>query len=586
MHLGKTLGTVARFGTKLDQERSLAARVRHGVWLVCGLLLILSLSVIAGLAVNQAGLARLVDNRLGPIGDLQLVTSGYEEALGIANKVRSGNLTMQGGQSALENVRHNISAGWAVLESRAPERAGGIELSYLRDLRNDADSAMLVLNERLAAEDAQGLEFLMSGQLYSGIDPMLSGSQTYSNGLRQLAQRERAELRILTGGTMLVIALVFLGGVAIAWAVLKIAARELVEPLVRIGSFTAEHAGGSAGTSVPYQDRRDEIGDIARAIELSRVRSAEATALLKDKNRAQQELQMLEKAAADAAKERAAALDRLFVNFERGLSDLVGGLAAASTHMRDMTRGLSAAASHSEYQSETATGNVENIAVSMTQIEEASATLLQMICNVESGTRSAREQSNNVHAQSLQNRSRAHALEELVQDIQGALGLITGIARQTNMLALNAAIEANRAGEAGSGFAVVALEVKELARQTQTVAGKIETRLRNIAETSGEVLKSVALVEDMARGLDRNADLISDAVETQSRSSHEIVSALGFVRQGSRDAASGMADLTTQAREVRAAADGLLSTAADIAGKAETLRTEFTRLAGEVRQAA
>lgn len=577
---------IIRFGVKLGEERSLAARVRLAVQLVCGLLLILSLSVIAGLAVNQAGLARLVDNRLGPVGDLQLVMSSYEEALGIANKVRSGNLTMLGGQSALGNVRRNISAGWAMLASHAPDQAGGIELSYLSELRNEADSALLALSDRLAAGDKQGLEFLMAGRLYSGLDPLLSAGQTYSEGLRQLALRERAGLRVLSTVTMLVIVLVFLAGTAIAWAVLRIAARELVEPLVRIGSFTAEHAGDSAGTFVPYQDRRDEIGDIARAIQLSHVRSAEATALLKDKNRAQHELQLLEKAAAEAAKERAATLDRLFVNFERGLSDLVAGLAAASTNMRDMACGLSDAAFRSEHQSETATGNVENIAVSMTQIEEASATLLQMIRNVENSTRSAREQSNNVHTQSRQNRSRAHALEELVQDIQSALGLITGIARQTNMLALNAAIEANRAGEAGKGFAVVAQEVKELARQTQTVAGKIETRLGNIAETSGEVLESVALVEDMAQGLDRNADLISDAVETQSRSSHEIVSALGFVRQGSRDAASGMADLTAQARQVRAAADGLLSTAADIAGKAETLRKEFARLAGEVRQAA
>ena len=586
MYLRAITAVARNFHVRPGERRSLAVRVRLAVALLCGLLLILSLSVIAGLVVGQAGLARLVDNRLGPVSDLQNVISGYEEALGIANKVRSGNLTMQGGESALQNVKHNISVGWEALQTHAPRQAGGIELLYLLDQREEADSVLEELGKRLEARDTDGLEFLMAGRLYSGVDPLLAAGHSYSQGLRQLGREERAQLRLLTSVTMLIITFVFLAGIGIGWAVLKTASREIVEPMISIASFTAEEVANGLATVVPYQERQDEIGDIARAIQLSRTRSAEATALLEDKHRAQRELRMLEKAATEAAKQRAATLDRLFAEFERGLSDLVAGLAAASATMRDMARGMSDAATRSELQAETAASNVEEIAISMTQIEEASSTLLQMIRNVEDSTRSAREQSNNVHAQSRQNRSRAHALEELVEDIHGSLDLITGIARQTNMLALNAAIEANKAGEAGKGFAVVALEVKELARQTQAVAGTIEARLARIAETSGEVLGSVALVEEMASGLDRNADLIGEAVETQSRSSQEIVGALAFVRQGSRDAAVGMADLTEQAHQVRTAADGLLFTAADIAGKAETLSLEFTRLAGEVRKAA
>ena len=586
MYLRAITAVARNFHVRPGERRSLAVRVRLAVALLCGLLLILSLAVIAGLVVGQAGLARLVDNRLGPVSDLQNVISGYEEALGIANKVRSGNLTMQGGESALQNVKHNISVGWEALRTHAPRQAGGIELLYLLDQREEADSVLEELGKRLEARDTDGLEFLMAGRLYSGVDPLLAAGHSYSQGLRQLGREERAQLRLLTSVTMLIITFVFLAGIGIGWAVLKTASREIVEPMISIASFTAEEVANGLATVVPYQERQDEIGDIARAIQLSRTRSAESTALLEDKHRAQRELRMLEKAATEAAKQRAATLDRLFAEFERGLSDLVAGLAAASATMRDMARGMSDAATRSELQAETAASNVEEIAISMTQIEEASSTLLQMIRNVEDSTRSAREQSNNVHAQSRQNRSRAHALEELVEDIHGSLDLITGIARQTNMLALNAAIEANKAGEAGKGFAVVALEVKELARQTQAVAGTIEARLARIAETSGEVLGSVALVEEMASGLDRNADLIGEAVETQSRSSQEIVGALAFVRQGSRDAAVGMADLTEQAHQVRTAADGLLFTAADIAGKAETLSLEFTRLAGEVRKAA
>lgn len=567
----------------LGEGQPITGRVRKAVGLVCGLLLLLSLSVMMGLAINHAGLARLVDHRLAPVGDLQLVTSGYEGALGIANKVRSGNLAPSGGVSALQNSSDVIERGWRRLESNAPEAAAGITFRQLQMQREDADAALRNLRQILLANDADGLEFLMSGGLYSGVDPLLTSSHTYVSGLRQLAEKERTQLLALTWASVIFAVIIFLVGVLVAATVLKVAGRELVDPLVLLGRFTAEQ--DDAGVSVPYQERRDEIGDIARAIQLSRVRSAQAQALVEDKHRVERNLQIMENSANEATKQRAAALDRLFANFEQGLSGLVGGLVGASTAMKDMARGMTEAATRSEIQAETATGNVEDIAVSMTQIEEASATLLKMIRNVEESAQSARAHSGQVHAQSRQNRDRANVLGNLVEDIQGALGLITGIARQTNMLALNAAIEANRAGESGRGFAVVALEVKELARQTQTVAGEIEGQLGRIHMTSGEVLASVAMVEDMTRGLDRSADLISEAVATQSQSSHEIVSTLGFVRRGSRDAASGMADLRDQATDIRSAADGLLNTAADVAQKAETLRAEFARLAEEVRRA-
>jgi methyl-accepting chemotaxis protein len=251
-----------------------------------------------------------------------------------------------------------------------------------------------------------------------------------------------------------------------------------------------------------------------------------------------------------------------------------------------MAARMNDASGTSERMAAVASREVEDIAATMTQIEDASTALSGMVGQVEATIGSTRQQAANVHVRSQDNRAHADALREMVQGIHGALDLITGIARQTDMLALNAAIEASRAGDAGKGFAVVAQEVKQLASQTQTAAGEIGAQLSRIAETSGEVLESVSLVERMAAGVSLNADRIVEAVTSQGRSSREIVQAVGHVRTGARSAAEGMGALQDRASDVRTAAENLLGTADLIAEKAEHLRNAFGRLADEVRTAA
>lgn len=279
-------------------------------------------------------------------------------------------------------------------------------------------------------------------------------------------------------------------------------------------------------------------------------------------------------------------LDELFGQFGAALSALVADLDAAARSMRGMAAQLSDSAKNSEDMAAAASGNVEEIAVTMTQIEGASAGLLDMAGKVEATIAAARGQSAGVYAQSRDNRTRADSLRALVQAIHGSLDLITGIAKQTNMLALNAAIEAQRAGEAGQGFAVVAQEVKHLARQTQVAAGEIGGQLARVAETSDHVLASGTLVEQMAAGVETNADIIAEAVAGQNRSSREIAQALGHAREGARNAAGGMRELRERAGDVLVAARDLHGTADGIARKIETLRDEFTRLSTQVREAA
>lgn len=557
---------------------SLAKRGRRLTFIVTVAILLFSIFIIGGVAINQMALSRLVDSRLAPISDLEMMLGGYERSLTIANKVRTGNLTPEGGISALQSMQERAALGWSQLDSIAAAEAGGVEWALVKRERVQADEAIGQMIDLIAAHDMDRLDFFLSGSLYIRVDPMITAARSYSTGLRALAERERRELQVMAFATQGLVLIFILGALLFSHRTMKTVNQDVMQPLLDLAGHIA---GGNTDVLVhtPHRLRKDEVGDIARAIATSVEESEQAALLMEEKLAAEAALGTHRQAIVQHEQERVRKLEEIFSQFGNGISELVEMLAASSNSMRTIAGRMTQSSSDADNAVSTAVSSVTEIADTMKRIKSASASFNDMAAEVERSIGSTRAQTADMHRRSQNSRKQADEMHLLIKDIFGALELITAIAKQTNMLALNAAIEASRAGESGMGFSVVAQEVKTLATETQKAAGEIEARLERIAGMSDEVLDSVSQAESLAAGLDSNADIMAGAIMTQAMSTREISIALDQAHEQAQVTAGQMEDMLARAHE-------LLSTARSLENIADTIALQSGELSGECRELA
>lgn len=134
-------------------------------------------------------------------------------------------------------------------------------------------------------------------------------------------------------------------------------------------------------------------------------------------------------------------------------------------------------------------------------------------------------------------------LNQQSQEINTILGIISGIAKRTNLLALNASIEAARAGEAGRGFAIVADEVKSLAMTTASSSANIGDMIGKVQENTQLVFSSIASINDIMTRVEALSQQISAAIAEQETSTGEISSALSEAAHGTKLIAEVLAEV-------------------------------------------
>jgi methyl-accepting chemotaxis protein len=363
------------------------------------------------------------------------------------------------------------------------------------------------------------------------------------------------------------IALAGLIAVAIASvALVVIVRRRVCKPIVDLTARMSHLATGDVSGEIPGAERNDEIGAMAAAVRVFKDNMIKADRLAAEKE-----------AENDVKMRRAQVLDELTRAFEAKVSELVGGLSAASAVMEDTAQSMSSTASATNRQAAVVAAASEQTSTNVQTVASATEELTSSISEI--GRQVA--QSTAVAARAVDNARRtgdtARSLAEGAQKIGDVVTLIQNIAAQTNLLALNATIEAARAGEAGRGFAVVASEVKSLAGQTAKATTEISEQIAAIQAASDETVAAIKNVVDVITEIDQIGIAIASAIEQQGSATKEISRSV-------QEAARGTQEVNANISGVQKAADDTGGAAQQVLGAAEQLSSQSRDLAGQVNR--
>ena len=372
---------------------------------------------------------------------------------------------------------------------------------------------------------------------------------------------------IVVGGAAM-LALVLLSVIALTAGVGR-PLSSLVRSLMRM-------AQGELNVEIVEIKRRDEIGDVGRAVEAIKLKVAE---------QAQQEAVAKAEADARAAEQRKAEMHKLAGMFESAVGGIVDAVSSASTELEasagtmtktaDMTQQLATTVAAA---SEQATTNVQSVA---SATEEMSSSVNQISRQVQESARMAGAAVD----QARRTNERVSELSKAAVHIGDVVELINTIAGQTNLLALNATIEAARAGEAGRGFAVVASEVKALAEQTARATGEISQHISGIQAATKE---SVTAIKEISEAIDKVSEIsstIASAVEEQSAATLEISRNVQQAARGTQEVSSNITNVQRGANETGSASSQVLSAAQSLSSDSNRLRLEVGKFLNAVRAA-
>jgi methyl-accepting chemotaxis protein len=350
--------------------------------------------------------------------------------------------------------------------------------------------------------------------------------------------------------------------------------RRVIAPLSTLTGVVSELAAGKHEVVIPAIDRSDEIGTMAKSLQV-----------FKEALVAKEAADKAAGVEADAKIKRGQRVDRITGDFETVIGGIVEIVSAASSALETSADTLTATAARSEEltsvvaaASEEASTNVQSVA---SATEEMASSVNEISRQVQDSARIAGE----AVSQAQGTNDRVAELAKAAARIGDVVELINQIAGQTNLLALNATIEAARAGEAGRGFAVVASEVKALAEQTSKATDEISQQIQGIQSATQESVGAIREIGNTIGRMSEIASAIAAAVEEQGAATQEIARNVQRAAQGTQQVSSNITDVQHGASRTGSESSQVLSAARSLSSESNRLKLEVSKFLSAVRAA-
>jgi methyl-accepting chemotaxis protein len=345
-------------------------------------------------------------------------------------------------------------------------------------------------------------------------------------------------------------------GIALGLVIaLYIARSGIVAPINGVNGAMQGLSNGQLDITIPGTDRGDEVGMMAKTLQVFRDKLADGERL-RSSQQAEQERQL----------RRGQQVEVAVARFEKAIAGVVSTVSNSATELQSTAQSMTATAEETSRQSTAVAAasaqTTQNVQTVASATEELSASIREIGSQIGEASRII----GSAVSQAAATDSKVKSLAEAAQKIGEVVGLINDIASQTNLLALNATIEAARAGEAGKGFAVVASEVKALANQTTKATDEISGQIAAVQNATGGVVSALGDITTTINTINEISTAIAAAVEEQaavtrdmSSNMHAAAAGVDSISQGVKHIAEATKLASDSTRKVKESSQALVA---------------------------